>query len=220
MRPDNVGLGGSDSHTLPPARVCRLLAIGVTLLGGLALPASPMAQQPPATPGAPAVRTFGDSTAPPISPRRAFFYSALIPGLGQAALDRKYTGAAFFFIEAFSLAVLHRSADDLRLARAFVGDSVPSRYSIDPQTGLAVRDAKGDPVVAAWNPSGYTNDLVRARQLMVEDWVAVVIFNHLIAGADAFVAANLWDLPQHVKLRAFPVPGGAGVAVSMNVRLF
>ncbi|HVT39589.1 MAG TPA: hypothetical protein VHE78_11125 [Gemmatimonadaceae bacterium] len=180
------------------------------------------AQSPPAAPPPPAIaRTrLGDpGSGPPVSPRRAFFYSALLPGLGQAALDRRYSGAAFFLIEAFSLAVVYRSADDLRLAKAFLGDSVPSGYDIDPATGLARRDPKtGDPVVLIWKPSGYTNDLVRARRLQLEDWLAVVVFNHLIAGADAFVAANLWDLPQHVSMRAFPAPRGAGLAISVSFR--
>ena len=215
MRPDDVGLGGFDSHTLSPVArrrcsraiagiVCAALVAGVA---GAQLPVDSAAQ-----------RASLRSDTPPVSPRRAFFYSALVPGLGQAALDRKYTGAAFFIVEAFSLALVYRSADDLRLAQAFVGDSVPLRYQIDETTGLAQRDGFGNPVVAQWKVSGYSADLVRSRRLMVEDWVAVVIFNHLIAGADAFVAAHLWDLPQHVSMRAYPVARGAGLAISIRTR--
>jgi hypothetical protein len=152
---------------------------------------------------------------PPVSPRRAFVYSLILPGLGQAALDRRYTGATFLLIEGLSLALLHRSQDDLRIARAFQGDSVPLTWQVDPTTGVGVRDAKGDPVVATWQATRYTGDLVRARALHVEDWVAIVIFNHLFAGADAFVAAHLWDLPARVSLRAAPPPHG-GVALSAS----
>jgi adenylate cyclase len=53
----------------------------------------------------------------------------------------------------------------------------------------------------------YTADLVRTRRLHVEDWLAVIGFNHLFAGADAFVAAQLWDVP--VQLTAVPRPSGA-----------
>jgi hypothetical protein len=195
-----------------PRATCILFA--VLWVGGA------RAQSPPAAPTPSAIaraRLADTSSTPPISPRRAFFYSALLPGLGQAALNRRYSGAAFFLIEAFSLSVVYRSVDDLRLAKAFVGDSVPSRYDVDPTTGLARRDPRtGDPVVVVWKPSGYTDDLVRARKLQLEDWLAVVVFNHLIAGADAFVAANLWDLPQHVSMRAFPVPRGATLAISVR----
>jgi hypothetical protein len=166
----------------------------------------------------PARRTAATDSGPPVSPRRAFFYSALVPGFGQAALGRKYSGAGFLLVEAFALALMRRSADDLRLAKAFVGDSVPLTYAIDASTGIAQRDSKGDPVVATWQPSGYTADLVRTRKLQVEDWAAVVIFNHLISGADAFVAANLWDLPQHVGMHAFPVRRGLGLSVSLRFR--
>ncbi|MFI5243825.1 MAG: hypothetical protein ACHQQR_01265 [Gemmatimonadales bacterium] len=156
--------------------------------------------------------------APPITPRRAFLYSLAVPGLGQTVLDRRITGAAFFLVEALSLSLAHRSANDLRTARAFQGDSVPLRYVVDPATGLAQRDALGQPVVSTWQQSPYTAALVQARKLQVEDWVAVVIFNHLFAGADAFVAAQLWDFPQHVELRAYPVPGGAGLKLNVAFR--
>jgi len=151
----------------------------------------------------------------PISPRRAFVYSGLIPGMGQAALDRKSAGATFFMIEVMSWALLRRSVDDARIARKFVGDSVPQTYAIDPTTGLAQRDGRGNPVVATWAQTAYTQELVRARELHVEDWVAVILFNHLISGADAFVAANLWDLPQHLGLRATPMAGG-GAAMTFT----
>src|SRR5688572_9527137 len=41
---------------------------------------------------------------------------------------------------------------------------------------------------------------VRARKQHVEDWVALLIFNHLFAAADAFVAAQLWDVPARVSV--------------------
>lgn len=167
----------------------------------------------------PTSRAARASAAPPVTPRRAFVYSLIIPGLGQAALDRRYTGATFFLIEGFSLALLHRSQDDLRIARAFQGDSVPLTWQVDPVTGVVAKNDKDDPIVATWRPTRYTGDLVRARTLHVEDWVAIIIFNHLFAGADAFVAAQLWDLPAHVSLRTAPLPrGGAALTASFSFR--
>jgi hypothetical protein len=224
MRPDDVGLGGFDSHTLPPAGRALRAALLV-----LCMAASAAAQKPDSVgikasstdtvkgpQDARAVKAFA---APPISPRRAFVYSALIPGMGQAALDRKYTGATFFLIEAMSWALLRRSAADERIAKAFVGDSVPQAYAIDSSSGLVRRDSRGNPVVATWTQTAYTPSLVRARTLHVEDWVAVILFNHLFAGADAFVAANLWDLPQHLGVRATPLPrGGAALNFTLTFR--
>ena len=106
---------------------------------------------------------------------------------------------------------MHRTADDLRLARAFRRDSLPLRYAVNP-------DAKGDPVVAEWDPAPYSDELVRARRLQLEDWTAVLLFNHLIAGAEAFVAAQLWDLPQHVKLQAAPLRRGYFVGARVAIR--
>jgi hypothetical protein len=245
MRPDDVGLGGFDSHTLPPAgpapraapRSVRRATLRSTSRAALraaplvlCLAATALAQKPDSvgfkassvdTVGGPqgGKRVLKPFIAPPITPRRAFVYSALVPGMGQAALDRKYTGAIFFLLEAMSWALLRRSADDERIAKAFVGDSVPQSYVTDPTSGLAQRDGHGNPVVATWAQTTYTQDLVRARALHVEDWVAVILFNHLFSGADAYVAANLWDLPQHLGIRAVPLPGGgAAMAFTFTFR--
>lgn len=158
-----------------------------------------------------------DSLLPPITPKRAFFYSVAIPGLGQSSLRRYKTGAGFFLVEAVALSLLHRSADDLRTAREFRGDSVPLTWATDPTTG-ALKLVNGVPVAATWQKLGATDALIQARKLQVEDWVAIIIFNHLIAGADAFVAAQLWDIPARVALRAMPLHGATGLGVSVGYR--
>lgn len=213
MRPDSVGLGGFDSHALPP----RYHGAVVSVLLALAMigtdPSTLHAQR-----AADSRAGVSDTTRPPITPTRAFLYSLAIPGLGQAKLDRPVVGAGFFLVEAFAIAIAHRTADDLRLARSYGRDSIPLRYAMNASTGQVQLDGKGNAVVAAWEPSYYSDALVRARRLQVEDWSAVIVFNHLIAGAEAFVAAQLWDLPQHVKLRATPVRGGMALTAQIGNR--
>lgn len=180
---------------LGPAAPAALAQRADSARVGVSLPALPdtVRRAEPAR-----LRAAQDSLQPPISPRRAFLYSFLLPGAGQAKLDRGRAGGMFFLIEVASLAFVHRSAEDLRIARAFSGDSVPLRYQADPTTGLVARDTNGDPVVAAWTAPRYDSTYVRTRRLHYEDWLAVLFFNHLFAGADAFVAAQLWDLPGKV----------------------
>lgn len=224
MRPDEVGLGGFDSHALPPRRTCRLLqcqrfaraSVAAALLALLvASGRDACAQRVDA--GRSGV-AGGDSIRPPVSPGKAFLLSLAIPGWGQARLSRPLVGAGFFIVEAFSIALMHRTADDVRLARAYSRDSLPLRYVVDPETGRPSLDGNGNPQVAAWEPSRYSDALVKTRSLQLEDWTAVLIFNHLIAGADAFVAAQLWDLPQRVKLRAALLARGYGLGVSISTR--
>ena len=45
---------------------------------------------------------------------------------------------------------------------------------------------------------------VRLKKQEVQDWVVVLIFNHLMAGAEAFVSAELWDFPVSLDARALP----------------
>ena len=46
--------------------------------------------------------------------------------------------------------------------------------------------------------------------------MALLIFNHLFSGADAFVAAQLWDLPANVAIRW--LPGGPMVQAAIRLR--
>ena len=198
----------------------RLVAQGT---GAPSAPAGAPRIQPP-TGAARAERIFGTSRTsadslsvkPPVTPRRAFLYSLAIPGAGQASLGRHFWGGAFFLAEGLSLALVYRSAEDLRLARQFRADSVPASYQVDAG-GQPVLDASGRPTVATWNVSRYSAARVRARRTHYEDWLAVLVFNHLIAGADAFVAAQLWDLPARVGVRTSPA-GQPAVVASLSFR--
>lgn len=140
----------------------------------------------------------------PLTPRRAFVYSAVLPGLGQSRLDRGSAGALFASVELAAVVMVRRSAADLREARRFRSDSLPAEFTI-----VNGKVTKSGTVV-----SRYTADLERTRRLHVEDWLAAIAFNHLFAGADAFVAAQLWDMP--VQLQAVPTPSGAAVVASVR----
>ena len=58
----------------------------------------------------------------------------------------------------------------------------------------------------------HANSLQLKRQ-EVQDWMILWIFNHLFAGAEAYVSAHLQDFPPNLKLQA--VPNGVGVALPM-----
>lgn len=146
----------------------------------------------------------------PLSNKRAFLYSLAIPGLGQSRLDRGSAGALFASVELGALVMLRRTAADAREARRYLTDTIPDGFTV------AQPGAGGNSTV---RPSGtivgpYTSDLLRARRLHAEDWIAVLAFNHLFAGADAFVSAQLWDMP--VKFTA--LPGTDGPVLVATVR--
>lgn len=46
-----------------------------------------------------------------------------------------------------------------------------------------------------------------------QDWLVLWVFNHLFAGAEAFVSAHLQDFPTDLRVRAFP--GGVGVSFAL-----
>ncbi len=158
-------------------------------------------QQPPA----PARRRITPIRAP-ISPRRAFLSSFLVPGLAQSRLDRTSSGALFATVEMGAFAMLRRSAANVRAGTRYGVDTLPGNFTVDPETGELA-------------PSGITPpradaDLERSRRLQVEDWIAVIAFNHLLSGADAFVSAQLWDVP--VRVNAIPTPQGAMLVASFR----
>lgn len=141
----------------------------------------------------------------PLSPRRAFLYSFLLPGYSQSILKRNRAGALFMLTEAISIVMIRESGADLREARRFAGDSLVLSYV----------DDNGQPLTPSQARAGrFGNAEVRSRESHVEDWIALLIANHLLAGADAFVAANLWDVPAKLGFRM--KPGEATVTASVS----
>jgi hypothetical protein len=170
------------------ARFCGLTACAILLLVVVATPSEAQrADTARAGPARPAVR-------PPLSPRRAFLTSLLVPGYAQSVLGRPNAAALFVATEAVGLLMVRESAIELRQARRLQDDSIPL-FFVDPSTGRA------DTVYRA---ARYPSDLVRARRAHLEDWIAALVANHIIAGVDAFVAAHLWDVPIQVGLRHAP----------------
>jgi hypothetical protein len=111
----------------------------------------------------------------------------------------------FAGFEMAAAVMVGKSLADLRAAKAFRADSVPGFIPVD---ATGVRTGQTSLV-----PAPFTNDLVRARRLHLEDWISAVLFNHLISGAEAYVTANLFDLPAQISTR--PTPGGGAVTVSL-----
>jgi len=144
-----------------------------------------------------------DTVKPPISPKRAFLYSLVVPGYGQSVLNRPIAGSLFFGAEVTWIALATKSAYDLRYARAHEKDSLVVSYALD-STGAVQRDSLGRPVGATYATNRYAGNLVAARRKHLEDYYALLIANHLLAGAEAFVSAQLWDVPEHVSIRALP----------------
>ena len=117
---------------------------------------------------------------PPIRPKTALLRSLLIPGWGQASLDRGTAGATYFALEAGSIAMLIFAKHELATARRAARDSTfVNDSTLRPPPNLAGR--------------------VRVRRTQVEDWAALIFFTHLFSAADAFVSAHLWDVRVQVR---------------------
>ena len=140
----------------------------------------------------------------PISPGSAFLRSLLVPGLAQMKLSRPKAAGIFIAAEVGTVGMSVKSWNDLRKAKNARKDSVTT----------AVLDENGDPVLdpETGEPKS-TSELknpnlvgrIRARRTHLEDWIAAAVFNHLFAGADAYVAAHLADFDTNVQ--ASYVPG-------------
>jgi hypothetical protein len=154
-----------------------------------------------------------DSLRPPVSPGRAFLTSLFVPGLGQSRLGRQLPGAVYAAIEAMSVVMLLKAKNDLRIARSQASARIVNSYRVDPATGAPVLDQNGQLVPRDTVATRFDTERVDARRTQVEDWIAVLAFNHLFAGADAFVASLLWDLPARVGVRHLPRGWGLGLSV-------
>jgi hypothetical protein len=129
----------------------------------------------------------------------------MIPGLGQSRLDRGTAGALFAVVELGSWAMVRKSGTDLRVSRRFSQDSLPNTYTIGTD---------GKATAVGTFTSEFPADLISTRRLHREDWLAALLFNHLIAGADAFVAAQLWDVNRSVAVK--PYRDGAALVATIH----
>ena len=50
----------------------------------------------------------------------------------------------------------------------------------------------------------------------IQDWVVLLVFNHLMAGAEAFVSAYLWDFPVELEARTL---SGTSAGLGLKVPL-
>jgi len=125
----------------------------------------------------------GDSVRPrpPITPTGAFLRSLVLPGWGQARLNRNVTGGIFVAFEGLAAAMVWKSQWQLEFARA-------------------------------------RNVFVAAHRQEREDWITLLVFNHLFSGAEAYVSAHLYDFPAALKIDRLP-GGGTGIGLSVPLRL-
>jgi hypothetical protein len=171
-------------------RTARGLAC-VTLALGAALPRDAHAQRADSA-RAGAARAADRPPRPPLSPRRAFLTSLVAPGYAQSVLGRPNAAALFILTEAVALLMVRETSTELRQARRLQDDSI-ALYFVNPSTGTAE---------TTYRPARYPSALVRSRRAHLEDWIAALVANHVLAAADAFVAAHLWDVQVQVGLRS------------------
>ena len=115
-----------------------------------------------------------------ISPVNALWRSLLLPGWGQARLNRKLSGGIFVAWEGVTLGMTLKTRSELEYLRS-------------------INSVRGD-----------------AKRQEHEDWLVLLVFNHLFAGLEAYVSAHLADFPGDLRFQA--VPGGLGASVSVPLR--
>ena len=123
----------------------------------------------------------GDTLVRPISPMGAFWRSFLVPGWGQARLNRKLTGGIFVAWEGVTLGMSLKTRHELAYLRRTDSERAEN------------------------------------KRREHEDWIVLLVFNHLFAGLEAYVSAHLADFPGDLRLQA--VPGGFGGTVSVPIRI-
>ena len=111
---------------------------------------------------------------PPVSPMGAMLRSLLLPGWGQSVLHRRGTGAFFVLFEGLSLTMTLKSIHQLDYLERVQSDTDPESL-----------------------------ERVDSKRAEVQDWAVLLGFNHLVAAAEAFVSAMLWDFPEELEVRAF-----------------
>lgn len=153
------------------------------------------AQELPAADSAPAVTT--EIVRPTVRPLPAFFRSLVLPGWGQAILDRKLTAGLFMAWEGITLSMALKAHREVQRLERTEDTRIPAG-------------------------SMEESERLQAKKAEREDWLVLLAFNHLFSGLEAFVSAHLWDFPEDVRIRAVPIGSSDsrnwGVQVSIPVR--
>ena len=85
--------------------------------------------------------------------------------------------------------MIRESGADVREARRQLGDSLVLSYV----------DASGTrQTTPTLERRRFGDDEVSARRSHMEDWIALLVANHLFAASEAFVSASLWDVNARV----------------------
>jgi hypothetical protein len=140
----------------------------------------------------------------PLTPGGAFLRSFLVPGWSQHVLGRPRAGAFFVATEFVSAVMMVDARQRLQTARRWGRDSMVVGWELPAAPGEPPR-----PIVAPGPLAGR----IPPRRQQVEDWTAVLLFNHLLSGADAFVAAHLWELPVQLEFSHDGVDAIIGVRI-------
>jgi hypothetical protein len=191
----------------PMTRAIRHLAVAATA-ALLFVPGTASAQAVPLPPSTVAADARDTAVVPrtPLTPRRALLYSMAIPGMGQSRLGRHRAAAGMLLVEGIGLLMLRETGAEIRQAMRLADDSVVTSYV----------DGAGAALAQPQRQAGqFREEDVRTRRGHREDWIALLVANHLISGAEAFVAAHLWDVP--FTLGVQPGPEG-GALVALRVR--
>jgi hypothetical protein len=153
----------------------RHLLVALVLAAALPAPAAAQAGI------APPPRVPPDTLHHGPAPLGYFFRSLLIPGWGQASLDRKLTGGLFIAFEGLAISMAMKSSTELRYL------------------------SQTDSVTAV------------ARRGEQQDWIVLIVFNHLFSALEAYVSAHLIDFPHDLHLRALPGSRpGIGIVVPIG----
>src|SRR5581483_2039817 len=105
----------------------HILAFALTMV---ALPPAARAQRADSIPrvGAVSLSAIVDTLHPPLTPRRAFFYSFVLPGYSQTVLGRDKAAAGFLLVEAISIGMIRESGADVHEARRSLNDTLVISY--------------------------------------------------------------------------------------------
>lgn len=144
-----------------------------------------------------AAAPVADSLRPPVAPLPAFFRSLVLPGWGQAILNRRLTGGLFMIWEGVTLSMTLKAHREVQFLRRTEHTRV--------EEGSTEESSR-----------------LRGKKSEREDWMVLLAFNHLFSGLEAYVGAHLWDFPTDMSVRLAPVTaggGGPGLVVSLPFRI-
>jgi hypothetical protein len=182
-----------------PLKICLVLALALAVVS-----APLLAQDTTAVPSADSARTAKPD-------------SAVYPPAAAHDSGRTTVADSFGILRVNPASVLWRSLLVPGWGQLKMGQPITAGFFIAAEAVTLGMTLKANSDLKHLRSIGADSVTINDKSNAREDWIVLMVVNHLLSGLEAFVSANLSDFPADLKIRRLPGGMSAQVAIPVHI---